>query len=1631
MSQLKISIYSHKDDFIDLLYNSDEQFEGQITSPVVDEKATGEKSFSFSIPLKIFDKKKGKIVNNPRWNYLINQYKIRIEEENNIEEYVMKNFIENHSEQDQITMEVQCESLAEFELTKIGYDITFDENSLYIYEENSDPNDTDNKPIGLYTADIHFWNKKLLENTDWDYEVKSFYEVDTELEHDNRQDEPTEENPYIGTNQIYEEDRILDYDENNQPIKANEYTIKERIIKESKSSIFNISQTIAENFEVWVNYQIEYENGKILKKKIIYRNDIPENSLFSISYKKNLKNASRTIDNNTVVTKMYVTTMNNTNTDSGLVSIADASKNFMRENYLLDFSWYLGQNRKEDTDLDNNELLDNNLGMTFELSEFAPSYKDKKITTTTTETIEEYQKNIRARNIFIEDLSLKLSQAQEDLTNLKANYDLYLAQRDSAQENVDNLVDENSSLPQGEQVKQNRTFYLYPAAGGLQITFSEEGIKELPRTTTFNSPINLLTLDGRKYADEPEAGEVDVRDIELEIFTRDSILQTITSAFVSNVKLGEEESYGSFKGELIYNPLEYNQKLIDYWTPIVKSNDEMVQTLGLTKANGGTITTTSSIFKGVENGISYFNFSNNNYFSHLEEGDYIILVNKGIEKTYTIYNINKTEQTIGIETSDFSNTTIDEEIVTKILGKIYSKELIIDDYKRKLYQARLEKDKIVKEFEKLLYPFVREGYWEDSSYTTYMNKIEEKNGVGPEEEVHETSVTTEKWSDDYWSYLIPNELLGHLPDGEESKPVYLYDVIDIKSIEVMSNNIVGSEYDENFKIYVPSSTDTDGNATNYTVDYGYTNTDKESLENRGIYINFYEPYSSSAFTQDSTTQMYIRIKARGGGNYIWEGYIGNQHFINTDGTTKRMYFARLTQELTLEQPDIILDSIIVKLNTGKLDYINTDTKEIEPITYDLVYGTDYYSYKETKENKTYTRIRLTPSTNVPIGSFDILNTYINYTITCNYDTTSKYYYNDAVNILKESSVPQVTYSINVVDLSKLFLPHIDYSLFKPQVGKKVLIYDEELRLNGIIGFISEISKDLLSPENNNIVISDYKDKFEDLFEKITAATVQLQNNYDYFSKATEALDSSGNINTNLLENALIENNTVLSMSSSNDIIWDESGITITDKKINNNGVYGKIKITSGGILMADSYDQYGNYKWQTAITPSFINASRMTVGHIDTRQIQLWNSSQPRFVWNENGIYAYGLNNGITDYNTYVLFNQDGLNFRTLNTINTSIDLINEVKNANFSSSYNYWESVINATGAPTLSISAGTKFNILKSTTSISTNELTIKQTSSSYDETHKYYYRIKIKMENLSQNLPATVKVGFTSIMRTYDFTLNKNEMTVSGFVNSLTPQDFFTVTAVLSSEQKNWSLSISEPMIIDITKSCGENNDVDLSFLDNISFFDGATIYESSYKAYTDALSLTWNGLKIGAQQDALTLSSSNGLEVFQPASISQGGKQLRVQVGMWEEEANVDDTTVLIKKYGIRGLNSNGVKIFELSQDGFLIRYEDEDTSIDNLINSNIAYNVLISSSKGNSFINGNIDTVLTATVYKGQIDITSELQNENFVWTRVSDDSESDDIWNYEHRNVGNKVNITNLDLDNKAVFNCSIEIKEE
>ena len=1537
-SRLKILIYSHEDEYIDLLYDSEKEFIGQCTNPILTVNANGAKTLSLGLPIKYFDTNKKKFVDNIRWDYITNQYKIRVERENeDTEEFVLRDYNENHSDTDQLMVDINCMSLAEFELGQTGYNLTFSEESLYIYPENVDPNDPDSEPSGVATADIHFWAGKILENTDWSFKVKSYYETDSEMEEDNRQIEPGE-GETTGTNQFYENDRIIDYDDNNNPIKKDYYDIKERIIKAEKSNRWNLIQDLCENFEIWASFSIEYEDKKIKNKTIIFRNDIPEDALFSVRYTKNLKNITRQVDDSQIVTKMYVTPLTNPNTDNGVVAIANNEKNYLKENYILDFSWYMGEERK-DTDLKNRQLINPNLKMDFKATSYALPAIEAHTINNTKDLINDYKKNLRQRNKYINDTTQKLNAAKEELTKLKAQYEFYLAQRDSALEQVNTLIDEIALLPKGAQIKENKILYLYEEAGYTIIRFSEVGVKTLPNSNLFHTPNNVADLNGILYTDDT------IKNLQLGIYKTEPITKTITEAYLKNGKIGSNQDYAAFRLNLEYYPLEFNTKLKEYWK--AKMSEATIELIKLGR--------------GRDNG----------------------------------------------------DTT----------GLIYEKEIEIDTLKLNLFLSQLEKKEVTDEFEQLFAPFVREGYWEDTSYTTYMNKIDSLIKQIPSELPTENLLPTEQWTTDYWCYKIPNQLLGQVQVDGIMKNVYLYDIIDIESIEVMNNSIIDSEYDENFKVYVKGPTHTT-QGTDYTVEYGFTSSNKNDLINRGIYINFYEPEDGTIFTQTADTRIFVRAKARGTNYYIYEGYLNNQTYINGEGKRARMYYSPFEQILTIDHEDVILSSIVVTANTAGINYINDETLQLVSSNYTLIYGTDYYTYKETIDDKVYTKIKLQYTTNVPLMSFDKDNPVCNYQIDCNYDVTSKYYYNDALDTMKESSIPQVTYSISVANLAQLNRPGIDYSKFKPVAGTRVPIYDEELRFNGLVGFINSVSFNLLEPQNTEIVISNFKDKFEDLFQKITAATIQLQNKGDYYDYATTITDSTGTINKDLLQDTLMQNNMELKLAQNNEVVWSEKGIEVTNKEKNDNGVYGKMKITSNGIFISDKYDEYGNYKWETAITPSYINANKITVGKLDTRQIQIWNSSQPRFLWNENGIYAYGENsNKQTDFNTYVLYNQNGLQFRQLVTRLKGTQFTNLIQNPNFIGTFsNQWSTSENAT----LDIEKIGDYNCLVATLNVSNRNLEINHHNLDMNIQHKYYYRATIGLEGVSSTMQHQLIAGLKDFSKTVNYNIADNMITLSGIVTGANNQNFYGVRAVISEVLLNWKLKLTQPILIDLTENFGEKINFSIAELDKLPFFIGDYTYNEIFEVYRDAVSLTWDGLNIDAQEGALRLSSENGLEVLEPIENSINGKdkRLRIQVGKWEDIQDGKE----IEKYGIRGLNEKGSTFFEVSQEGFKVKYGDTNDTIDNIIDGTIAYNVTIFSSNGNVFKNGNISTVLKAIVTKGQEDITSTLQNSAFLWTRVSSNSTADTLWNQEHTGVGSQIEVTEEDVDSQATFSCSIQI---
>lgn len=92
------------------------------------------------------------------------------------------------------------------------------------------------------------------------------------------------------------------------------------------------------------------------------------------------------------------------------------------------------------------------------------------------------------------------------------------------------------------------------------------------------------------------------------------------------------------------------------------------------------------------------------------------------------------------------------------------------------------------------------------------------------------------------------------------------------------------------------------------------------------------------------------------------------------------------------------------------------------------------------------------------------------------------------------------------------------------------------------------------------------------------------------------------------------------------------------------------------------------------------------------------------------------------------------------------------------------------------------------------------------------------------------------------------------------------------------------------------------------------------------------------------------------------------------------------------------------------------------------NGDAAYIVTVESSNGNQFLNGEMVTLLTATVFKGSHDITARVPYNAFNWTRLSDNPDGDKVWNEMHTAVGNQITVTSADVYRRAVFNCEVNI---
>lgn len=245
------------------------------------------------------------------------------------------------------------------------------------------------------------------------------------------------------------------------------------------------------------------------------------------------------------------------------------------------------------------------------------------------------------------------------------------------------------------------------------------------------------------------------------------------------------------------------------------------------------------------------------------------------------------------------------------------------------------------------------------------------------------------------------------------------------------------------------------------------------------------------------------------------------------------------------------------------------------------------------------------------------------------------YYIDAQSTLYNSCFPKATYQINVASLSGVE----GYEGYEFEIGDETKIYDPEFfgTNEGITIAVTETVENLDDPTQASIKVQNFKNEFQDLFQKITATVQQTQYSTGAYHKAVEFVEADESTKLDFLGDAFNSDTATLSIGGQATVVQDASGISIIDKI----DPYNALRLL-GGKIMISRRDEQGNRYWATGMSSKGISADLITAGTINTGILNIMSDGDPAFRWDSKGISAYSKTTGIYDRTKFTRFDRFG-----------------------------------------------------------------------------------------------------------------------------------------------------------------------------------------------------------------------------------------------------------------------------------------------------------------------------------------------------------------------------------------------------
>lgn len=331
---------------------------------------------------------------------------VRFDDKVKIYPFIIDKITDSRDDNFSVYKQVSANGLAFAELGKVGYKLELTQDTLELEVEK----DNTIVPTINYWLDKVFPSEKDANGkvkrwlTPWCYEVRTeYYESDRVA------------------GKVYDEEYVNNWNVGSDgTLTAASYEPtreKARIISCKDSNKYNITQTIAETFELFCRYEYSCdERGSFVKtytdnagkvwtgrKVIFYNRAIKKDNPLIIEYKKNLNSISRESDSSEIYTKLYVSPIASEIMTDGYVSIANSAANPTMDEFILNFD-YLHETRS--------------------ISDY--QYRQVEI----------YKANIRKINEVLADLSPQINDLEVEINNLKAEAAGYESQISSAEEQL-------------------------------------------------------------------------------------------------------------------------------------------------------------------------------------------------------------------------------------------------------------------------------------------------------------------------------------------------------------------------------------------------------------------------------------------------------------------------------------------------------------------------------------------------------------------------------------------------------------------------------------------------------------------------------------------------------------------------------------------------------------------------------------------------------------------------------------------------------------------------------------------------------------------------------------------------------------------------------------------------------------------------------------------------------------------------------------------------------------------------------------------------------------------------------------------------------------------------------------------